>query len=195
MWPDLGVTVTKRAGRKRKAGARYKSGALRHKPTKELLDERTRTARRMPHRRALRSSLREDERAESPIGRLNLTGKIGDEQYSAAQLFAVAVGEYRSTIEAPRGTAGSGRGRGCEGCDLVQRAGCRCLERKRRYDAAFEALAMAGQRAAKAVSRLVVHREELAREDLVYLVDGLSALAGHYGLTGRRRARQSRNTH
>jgi hypothetical protein len=45
---------------------------------------------------------------------------------------------------------------------------------------AYEALMDVG-----AVGRVAVHREELAPQDVVYLVGGLRALARHFGLTGR----------
>jgi hypothetical protein len=49
----------------------------------------------------------------------------------------------------------------------------------------YEALMDVGRRATLAVGRVAVHREELAPQDVVYLVGGLRALARHFGLTGR----------
>lgn len=165
-----------------------------------------------------------DEKAESPLGRLSLTGERVDgkfkpfitaEQHDAGALYAHVVGAYRSVIEGPRSTGGSGRGFECGSevgnpierqvrvgaAVITMRAwpcgasddGCGCARRKARYDGAFEAVMRAGQRAAKAVARVAVHREDLAPQDLVYLVEGLRALARHFGLTERRSSGHSRN--
>lgn len=189
-----------RAGRKRKSGPRHRSGALKKK--KKTRDEQVQLGRRMPHRRALRSDDRLDVRAESPLGRLVLAGRVSEEQCIAGELYARAVGAYRATIDSPRSTAGSGRGSGCrseafgqENACRVDPDGCRCLRRREAYDSAFCSLNDAGQRAAKVVARVAVHGEAIAPEDVVYLVRGLSSLAAHFGLTGRRRRPQSRNAH
>lgn len=181
-------------------------------------------ASRQPHRKALPEDDRLSYLAESVLGRLSLMHKdkapkrgeqperlITREQCDAGFRFAEIVGAYRSVIGAPRSTAGSGRGLECEQLcraahellsaeqraqvhDGLQEA-CRCLARKTRYDSAFEALAAAGQRAAKMVARVAVHGDELPPEGLVYLVAGLSALARHFGLTARRGERSLGNTH
>lgn len=139
---------------------------------------------------------------------MNLQRIVTDDQYNAGCLFAVVVGGYRSVIEGPQSTAGNGSGGlGCpsqygEASEKTVRLGavkfivrewpcqrdgqaCACAVAKGRYDGAFEALMSAGQRAAKAVARVAVHHEALAREDLVYLKAGLNALARHFGLTRR----------
>lgn len=203
-----------RAGRKRKAGKRHPSGQLVR--TDKTPDDRVR-AGRQPHRRGVRADDRLDERAESPLGRLSLQRDdedkplISDDQYNAGTLYAVIVGKYRSLIEAPRGTAGSGRGVECSALcraahellsarqredvhdGLFNTETCRCLARKWSYEAAFEALIAEGQRAAKVVARVAVHREDIAPQDLVYLDVGLAALARHFGLTDRRVRADYRN--
>lgn len=198
-----GFAVARR-GRKRKAGRRHPSGQL---VRAAQPDDRIRSARQ-PHRRGLPKEMRLSEKAESPLGRLLLTGKLrgpfeydderASDRYEAGQLYAQAVGAYRSVIEAPRSVSGSGRGSACEiegkreqFCDP---ASCACLRKKERYDGAFEALMRAGQRAAKVVARVAVHREAIAPQDLVYLVAGLDALARHFGLTGRGRRAHYRKT-
>jgi hypothetical protein len=142
-----------------------------------------------------------DQRAESPLGRLNLRDVITDAQHDAGVRYAAVVGAYRAVIEAPSGTSGSGRGFGCladspggeRACTFDPEA-CGCLARKTRYDRAYEAVAAVGQRAARAVARVAVWREEPTRQDLVYLKVGLTALAWHFGLTGQGRRAHSGNT-
>lgn len=194
-----------RAGRKRKSGKRYASGDL---VPARAPDDRIRAARQ-PHRRCLDEAVRLDERAESPLGRLLLRGLLatvdaigttnagGDAaaaRYDAGCAYVAVTGAYRAVIEAPTSTSGSGRGFGCaveqtNDADTCRRDpdGCGCLRRKQRYDGAFEALVRrAGMRAARAVARVAVHREDIPERDLPYLVAGLDALAHHFGLTRTR---------
>lgn len=187
-----------RAGRKRKAGKRHPSGEL---VRDKRPDDRIR-ASRQPHRRGLRDVDRLSEKAESPLGRLNLKGSISDEEYEGGAHYAILVGQYRSTIEAPKSTAGTGAGVGC----IAERHGqadacrwdpdsCACLKRRDRYMRAFEALAESGRAALMAVNRVAVQREEPTPQGLVYLKAGLTALARHFGLTARRRREYSGNAH
>jgi hypothetical protein len=198
-----GFAVARR-GRKRKLGRRHPSGQL---VREKQPDDRIRTSRQ-PHRRQVAKEHRLDERAESPLGRLLLQGRLraagelGDEaardRYEAGMMYAQIVGAYRAVIEAPKSVSGSGRGSACEIAGISESfcepETCSCLRRKRRYDGAFEALIGRGQRAAKLVARVAVHREEIAPSDLVYLVDGLQALAVHLGLTGPGRREHYRKT-
>lgn len=154
-----------RAGRKRKNGPRHPGGQLKKE---KKPDDRIRTTRQ-PHRRALAHELRAagiddldvkkasaGEEAESPIGRLWLTGKLaatGDpdsqaarDRYDAGNMFAQIVGAYRSVIESPKDVAGSGRGYPCDplGClkdREEEHTRCECKARLRRYMGAYEALA------------------------------------------------------
>lgn len=144
-----------RAGRTRKTGPRHPGGQLkREKPE----DDKIRTSRQ-PHRRGFAPELRTAEEAESPIGRLWLRGLLkvkGDvdvqaarDRYDAGTMFAQIVGAYLSVIEAPGGTAGSGRKSSCQ-ADLLcalDTDECECFARRRRYTRAYEALA-GGQRGA-----------------------------------------------
>jgi hypothetical protein len=195
----------------------------------------------------LKDDDRLSEQAESPLGYMHLSGQLkvdltqyedsadAEARYQAGDLYAKLVGAYRSVIETPRGSGGSGlsamiaaervaipddtetpqRGFGCPSDfgEPIERSvrigahsltvrewpcerdpdGCACARRKARYDNAFEALMAVGQRAAKVVARVVVHREAIAPQDRVYLVAGLEALARHFGLTERQRRRHSRN--
>ena len=152
----------RRAGRKRKSGDRYPSGGLKKKESPDDV-LRIRTSRQ-PHRRTLKDELRLDERASSALGRLHLKGIISAECYDAGARYAYLVGQYLSVIESPKSTAGSGLGgAGCAveregtvdkmvelfgdektikpgGSCFDDPDGCECLQRKRRYDGAFEAL-------------------------------------------------------
>jgi hypothetical protein len=196
-----------RAGRKRKAGRRHPSGELVRES--RFPDDKVR-AGRQPHRRRLDDADRLSDRAESPFGQLSLLAdptrsgrKVIDEhQYQAGEHYAILVGQYRSVIEGPRSTAGSGQGRGCEGgCALMielfgaDKVSCHCLEAKLRYECAFEALTRVGRRELMAVNRVAVHREAIASQDLVYLKAGLDGLAKHFGLGVRRSREYSGNAH
>lgn len=97
-----GLAMGRRAGRKRKIGAREKNGRLQRRGKAEVLEEAVRVARAMPHRRRLRSNDRIDARAESPLGRLNVRGAISAGEYAAGETFAAIVGRYRAVIEGPR---------------------------------------------------------------------------------------------
>lgn len=164
---EVGELGMSRAGRKRKSGSRHPSGQLKRLSASEREESERVTTARQPHRRALAHELRaagvEDvdvkkasigEEAESPIGRLWLTGHLrraGDadeaasrDRYDAGNMFAQVVGAYRSVIESPRDVAGSGRGYLCEPDFCATAAGqddCQCLKRRRRYTEAYEALA------------------------------------------------------
>ena len=187
-----GEAVLGRRGRKGKF-----RGYLAKPEPEKAPDDRVRTSRQ-PHRRVLPEEARFSEKAESLLGRMLLTGQLclahedddgrGNDRYEAGMLYAHAVGAYRSVIEAPRSTSGSGRGSACEiaGISEINCApeSCACLRKKQRYDAAFAALMRAGQRAAKAVARVAVHREAITLQDRVYLIIGLDALVAHFGLTG-----------
>jgi hypothetical protein len=206
-----------RAGRKRKNGPRHPGGQLKkEKPKKKDLDDKTRTLRQ-PHRRALMHELRaagvahEDagkfahgEEAESPIGRLWAAGRLKQasdrdvqasrDRYDAGNKFAQVVGEYRSVIEAPRDGASEGRGFGC--LELLCRLApehCECQRRKERYDRAFEALSRLSRRSLMAVNNVVIHRQAIGEEELVYLVAGLEELRRIFGLTERRKRRHHEN--
>jgi hypothetical protein len=149
-----------RPGRKRKQGARYPGGQRKRRSNEEKIEERVRLARNQPHRRSLRSNDRISELAESPLGRRRLQGDISELQYQAGCRYAVIVGEYRTILQGPKMTAGSGRALSCatlcaaahELLDARQRGevregllqACTCLDRKERYDAAFEAVLGAG---------------------------------------------------
>lgn len=138
-----------------------------------------------PHRRDLPEDLRLSEKAGTVLGRLNLMGFISDHQHEAGQRFQVVVGEYLSSIGAPRGGGGAGRGYPCDGspnCDP-----CECLVRKLAFREACKALDDAGHRAGVAVAHVAVHGEPLVEGFYWWLKRGLTALVRHYGLDQRKR--------
>lgn len=136
-----------------------------------------------PHRAWLPLDMRLSEKAATPLGGLNLIGVITDEQYEAGCRYADVVGKYRGSIETPREGHSAGKGYRCLG--ELNCEDCECRRRKNAYDAAFEALADAGQKAARVVSRVAIY-EETCR-DIESLRRGLSALERHFGLTDRKR--------
>jgi hypothetical protein len=166
-----------RRGRKRKFAPRHPGGALVRREAAILS-----LAALQPHRVWLPDEKRLDQKAGSPLGCLNLLGVLSDAQYLAGVRYAVVVGKYRAVIEAPRATAGAGRGYYCPGDLKCGRSGepCECARRKERYDAAFAAVLEVGQRAARAVARVAVHGEPCPRGALADLKRGLDALARHF---------------
>jgi hypothetical protein len=206
----------RRAGRKRKSGQREPNGRL--KPEKRP-DDRVKTSRQ-PHRRALPDDMRLDERAESPLGRMNLRGEIDADCYDAGARYAFVVGQYASTIEAPRSTAGSGRGSACAveseaeaelpterrflfaraNDDAVARGSCwknpetapACAARIATWRPMRRSRRPAGG-ADGGQSRRGASRRARSAQETVYLVAGLSALARHFGLTTGRPRPYRRN--
>jgi hypothetical protein len=170
-----------RAGRKRKMGRRRLDGHL-----VERRESRGDVASRLQHRRGLPERLRTHEKAESPLGILNLMGIISDEQFEAGGRYARVVQLYRAVIDAPNPYPGSVAGIAIYGRDEIPAD--ECVRRKGQYDDAFEAVSAAGQRAAKAVARVAVYREGAEFIALADLRAGLSALAVHFGIVGARRA-------
>jgi hypothetical protein len=98
----VGLSSMTRAGRKRKAGARYRGGQLKRQPKPQQLEERVRVARALPHRRGLKSNDRMSEFAESSLGRLSLMGLVSRGERAAGEAFAGIVGRYRGVIGGPR---------------------------------------------------------------------------------------------
>lgn len=190
-----GVFKLAKSGRKRKMGRRTPTGRLaivrKHVDYQSMVGEQ-------PHRSWLPADVRLSEKAGTPLGGLNLLGIITDEQHEAGQRYAVIVGTYRSIIGAPQALAGGGRGMGCdpEACMNSEEAReeCSCRRTKVSYDAAYEALILVGQPAAKAVNRVAIYAEACTGAALPYLRCGLDALSAHFGLTGRRKSPYRRNT-
>ena len=146
-------------------------------------------AARQPHRQGVPLSVVHDAAAESNFGKLWLNRHISAAQYQAGLDWQGIVRRYRAVISSPRGEVsmsgvivGPWGGSG----DL---APDEALERKEKYDAAFEALSSAGNRATRAVNHWAVwDRGDYALADLIR---GLNALCEHFRLTkGSRFARR-----
>ncbi len=172
-----GTFAVARKGRKRKMRARHPGG--------QLIDEDrispSAIAAQMPHRAWLPKEVRLDQRAESPLGRLALTGRISRGQYLAGRRYASIVAKYKIIIDAPgspKSIAGIMEPRSGSGGllpDSIARA------RKQAYDAAFEALGNAGQKAQRAVARIAVNDQPCSVEDVGPLKDGLAELERYFG--------------
>lgn len=165
-----------RIGRKRKPGARKPSGDIRPEPA----ESPRAVAMRQPHRQMAPEDSRHDQRAETPLGCLNIIGAVPNREYAAARRFAGIVGRYRSVIDAPgtsRSIAGLMEPRQAQGEPVDYH------EAKAEYDAAFEALETAGNRAACAVSRMAVHGEPCPAYGFQALMRGLHSLVFHFDLT------------
>lgn len=173
-----------RKGRKRKFGvARHKCGQpIDHKycPIK--------IAQVHPDRQAIPKELRHDAKAEDVIGRLNLGGRITDEEYEAGKWYAGVVKRYTQSIGAPTPQPGSIAGATTGGGGQAYIDSDEAKRRKDAYDPAFEALDRRGQRFAKAVARTAVYNEAPTNETFPYLKEGLHTLAVHRGLTRLRKS-------
>lgn len=168
-----------RAGRKRKFRGHSPMAANQdRRPDDKLL------AAAQPHRAWLPPDLRLSEKAGTPLGGLNLTNAISDEEYEAGQRWRVLVGEYRASIGIPDAANSGGRGYPCLGMSDCER--CECLRRKLAYDEAYHELWQAGQVAMKIVNRVAVQDEKCPYYGLSALKSGLRMLVRHFGLDEQR---------
>lgn len=188
----IGELQVARRGRHRKPGHRHPGGRLVHHDEHRLSPRVI--AASMPHRQGLpdvvlpngaRLPGASDQRAESELGRMCLHGQISETQLLAGQGWASIVGRYRAVIAGPRPLAGTGRGFDCKGEELCNPCACRAASEN--YSGAFAALGSAGHIAAKAVNQVAVWDRPCPYPWKTPLLWGLSALAGHFGLTNRRK--------
>lgn len=184
-----------RAGRKRKHVQRQPNGQpSRSRPAAR--EDARRVVRDQPHRRRYRNTddgdLSHDHRAECELGRLLLEGEIEPHQYEAGVQYRSAVRNMRAAIGAPPGTPqaqdfnrGGGKGNARE---EDEEAAKRANRARSVYADAYAALGDAGRDAILAVNDLVVwdrSRTEI-RGGIESLKRGLTMLARHFGLLGRR---------
>lgn len=179
-----------RVGRKRKSGRRHPNGELAHAKGENV----GLIAMRHPDRQGLPVSLRIDQAAGSPLGRFSLLGYISADMLEASKRYARDVRLYLQVFGAPSPNAPSlDLSAGSRGMPVPLDAS-EISDRLSRYSAAFEAVYDAGHKAARAVARMAVYDERLPEGSTMDdLKRGLSALAHHYGLTGNRKSRNSRN--
>ena len=176
-----GEVITLRPGRKRKHG-KHRSGG-RGLVVIDRLSPRA-VAAAMPHRRGLPVDFQLDQRAGSELGRMRGTKPplINESQFLAGEEWARVVGAYLVTIEPPRGLAGGGW--------KPEISEEQALQRRQRYMAAYDALAtsrLLGRPAIKAVNCVAIQDRACPWQWRPYLQWGLTALAEHFGLTGKRK--------
>lgn len=167
-----------RTGRKRKMGPRYNSGDV--KPEKG--EDPREVAIRQPHRQMAPEDSRHDQRAETPLGILNIIGAIPSREYRAARRFASIVARYRAVLDVPQASPPSISG-AFEPQRPIPPDIEDAAERKADYDAAFEALHLAGRTAANVVSRVAVFGEPCPAGCFPALMRGLERLAFRFELT------------
>ncbi len=176
-----------RAGRKRLAGPRYRSGD----PIVRGIDVQA-IAMAHPERRALPARLRADERAGTPLGRLVLMAYITAEQAEAARLYANTVRRFQEVYCAPNPNprslgdmASTGQGR-----SPVSFSEDEVARRTSDYSDAWAAIWQAGYAAQICVNRVAVYDQCIPlRFGLADLCTGLRVLADFYGLTNKRKSR------
>lgn len=180
-----------RAGRKRKYVQRQPNGQPYRPP-----EDARRVVRDQPHRRRYsntpKGDLSHDHRAECELGRLSLEGLIEPHHYEAGVQYRAAVRNMRAAIGAPPGTPqaldfnrGGGKGNARE---EDEEAAKRANRARSVYADAYAALGDAGRDAILAVNDLVVWDRSRAeiRGGIESVKRGLTALAKHFGLLGRR---------
>jgi hypothetical protein len=179
-----------RAGRKRKSGQRQAKGRLIVARDLDIIG----LAINHPERQGLPMSVRHDQRAGWPLGRLCLARIITDEQLEAARLYARDCQRYQQAIGCPAPNAAALDMARTGGRSLVILSPQEIHLRKETYDAAFQAVWDSGQRCARVVARMAFYGEHLpAGSSMADLIRGLSALVHHYGLTTRRKSGMRNN--
>lgn len=167
----------RKRGRPRKAGKRFPSGKLKAPSPREI-------AASMPHRRWLGEKA-VDQLAENELGRLVLSAKITGIEALAGDYYIARWRGYVATLAGPRRIGGGHFvSLDCGGCQRGE-AFCFCELRKTLWLEAHAALRAAGWPALLAVQQVALHGMECPSERLQPLRLGLSALAQHFGLTGR----------
>jgi hypothetical protein len=179
-----------RTGRKRKSGRRHPNGDLAHAKGENV----GLIAIRHPDRQGLPEGLRLDPFAGTPLGRLHLLGFISPEMLEASKRYGRDVRRYLAIFGAPSPNAPSINMAAGDKEHQAPLGEAEISDRMEAYDKAFAAVYDAGHKAARAVARTAVYDERIPEgATMDDLKRGLSALAHHYGLTGNRKSRTSRN--
>lgn len=179
-----------RRGRKRKNVRRQPNGQPYRPPEINPLE----LAKTWPHRRANADAI-SDHRGECELGRLSLDGVITMEQYQAGVKFRQVVGNMRRAIDAPSPNAKSAAAvLVASGGSIVAHLDHLAPElakeladkARREYRDALRALMAGGRDSFLAVKLVAI--EDMDREYVgsIDLRNGLTLLARHFGLTGRR---------
>ena len=136
-----------------------------------------------PHRIGLPEALRASELGGSYLGRLQAMKRISSQMREAGERYAFLVTAYYVTLpmpQRPHGVLDAGGGNGYD-CDPYCTPGdCECLERRKRYMRAYEALGREGRGVLMAVNDAAVRGAPTA--DIEALARGLAALARYFGL-------------
>lgn len=135
-----------------------------------------------PHRMTAPKQFREDERAGTVFGRIMLNGHISAAQYEAGAQWAAKVVAFRRlyTLRSPDpkgidlmgASGGSGKDLKPAAIDAIKKA----------YNAAFEALAKAGNRPQRVVNSIAVYDRYTELGGIDQLKLGLDKLVDHFGI-------------
>jgi len=163
--------IVARGGRKRKEGVRRSSNG---KSRGESADKVRAVVLAQPHRASLPEALRLDQKAETPLGRLELRGFITGPEYTAGHRYAEIGRRYMAALGIPNSDMRPGPG------SMSDFTPNEVRRRKKAYDDAFEC--MAGLKGVqREVARVAVHERDVT--NLKLLRCGLQTLARHFGLT------------
>jgi len=162
-------------GRKRKEGVKRDT---RGRSRGDLPDEARSVVLGQPNRASLPEALRLDQKAESPLGWLNLMNAITNQEYDAGKRYAEVVARYRAAIGIPDPERRPEAGQGSE---FTREE---VTKRKEAYDNAFDCMGF--QAAQKEVAQVAVHERPMT--NLKLLRCGLQSLALHFGLTRGRKS-------
>lgn len=90
-----------RRGRKRKDGLRTPSGHLSRSAAAMAQRNEIAMTQNQPHRRSVPKDMRSDQRAESVLGRLYLTGKISERECWAGEAYRSAMASFARIVASP----------------------------------------------------------------------------------------------
>lgn len=93
--------MTMRKGRKRKAGLRTPSGHLSRSKAAMIAKAEQGLTQNQPHRRTVPKDMRSDQRAESVLGHLFLTGKITEPECWAGESYRTAMWDFHRVMASP----------------------------------------------------------------------------------------------
>lgn len=190
-------------GRRRKPGKRHPGGQL----VQEKKPDRAQVAAAMPHRRWLpakdkqkRPIAKDDRRAETVFGCLNLIGLVSDIEFDAGERFQDTVRRWKVVADSPREPQGfmskitKSEHDPNESMPVVVRFNPMTDEEAKRrwadYNGAFCAVKTqqngelpAPRHNLIVLNSVVIHNKTLERGDLSCLKEALSRLVDYYGLT------------
>lgn len=183
-WSREFIQVRKRGamqimiGRPRKSGQREANGRI----TRTYVNPKAQVCAQ-PHRILVMAKYRDRPEASSNFGRMMLRGVVTPAQFEAGSRYARLAASYRAVWDFPRITP-SGIDLTNPGASVSQGMASEDARKiKERYDAAFERLGDAGNRAQRVVKDCAVFDRKL--DDFVsldLLRSGLDKLVHHFGI-------------